>query len=61
LPNATLAGAIALALGIGIQNFPEAVAVAVLCGAPVPAFQSFWYGQPRGLSNRLLALSVQSR
>jgi ZIP family zinc transporter len=46
LPAATLAGAIALALGIGIQNFPEAIAVAMpLRRAGFSRFKSFWYGQ----------------
>lgn len=50
LPNATLAGAVALAIGIGIQNFPEAVAVAVpLRRAGASQFQSFWYGQLSGI------------
>ncbi len=29
LPSASLAGAVALAIGIGIQNFPEGTAVSV--------------------------------
>lgn len=42
----SLAGAIALALGIGIQNFPEGVAVALPIRARgVGRFKSFWYGQ----------------
>jgi ZIP family zinc transporter len=50
LPNATLAGVIALAIGIGIQNFPEAVAVATpLRRAGASQFQSFWYGQLSGI------------
>jgi ZIP family zinc transporter len=50
LPNATLAGAVALAIGIGIQNFPEAVAVAMpLRRAGASQFQSFWYGQLSGI------------
>jgi ZIP family zinc transporter len=50
LPNASLAGAIALAIGIGIQNFPEAMAVAIpLRRAGASQFQSFWYGQLSGL------------
>jgi ZIP family zinc transporter len=43
---ATLAGAIALAIGIGLQNFPEGVAVAMpLRGEGVSRLKSFWYGQ----------------
>ena len=41
-----MAGAIALALGIGIQNFPEGVAVAMpLRRLGVSRKRSFWYGQ----------------
>ena len=44
--GATLAGAIALAIGIGLQNFPEGVAVAMpLRGGGASRFRSFWYGQ----------------
>jgi ZIP family zinc transporter len=50
LPSATLAGAIALAIGIGIQNFPEGVAVAVpLRVEGTSAAKSFWYGQVSGI------------
>lgn len=50
LPSATVAGAIALALGIGIQNFPEAVAVAMpLRRAGLSKAKSFWYGQLSGM------------
>jgi ZIP family zinc transporter len=46
LPSATLVGAIALAIGIGIQNFPEGFAVAMpLRRMGVSRFKSFWYGQ----------------
>ncbi|MGK0185796.1 MAG: ZIP family zinc transporter [Verrucomicrobiales bacterium] len=46
LPEATLPGAIALAMGIGLQNFPEGVAVAMpLRGEGVSRFRSFWCGQ----------------
>ncbi len=49
LPSATVAGAIALALGIGIQNFPEAIAVAMpLRRAGLSRPKSFWYGQLSG-------------
>jgi ZIP family zinc transporter len=47
--QATLAGAIALAIGIGIQNFPEALAVSLpLRRAGLSPFKSFWYGQLSG-------------
>lgn len=46
MPEASIAGAIALALGIGIQNFPEGIAVAMpLRRHGVSRFKSFWYGQ----------------
>lgn len=42
----TLAGAITLTIGIGIQNFPEGIAVAMpLRREGVSAPRSFWYGQ----------------
>ena len=45
-PEATVAGAIALAIGIGIQNFPEGTAVAVpLRREGMSMGKSFWYGQ----------------
>jgi ZIP family zinc transporter len=44
--NATLGGAIALAIGIGLQNFPEGLAVAApLRREGVSTLKSFWYGQ----------------
>ena len=44
--DATTAGAIALAIGIGIQNFPEGFAVAMpLRRHGVSRRKSFWYGQ----------------
>jgi ZIP family zinc transporter len=50
LPSATLAGAIALALGIGIQNFPEGTAVSVpLRREGISRAKSFWYGQISGI------------
>lgn len=45
-PAATLPAAIALALGIGIQNFPEGTAVAMpLRREGLPRWKCFWYGQ----------------
>jgi ZIP family zinc transporter len=42
----TLASAMALSIGIGIQNFPEGIAVAMpLRREGVSAGRSFWYGQ----------------
>ena len=49
LPAAALAGAMALALGIGLQNFPEGMAVSVpLRREGMSRFRSFWYGQLSG-------------
>lgn len=46
LSEATLAGAISLAIGIGIQNFPEGFAIsAPLRAEGFSKFKSFWYGQ----------------
>lgn len=49
-PDATFAGAVALAFGIGLQNLPEGAAVAVpLRREGIPPFKSFWYGQLSGM------------
>ncbi|XOV67240.1 MAG: ZIP family metal transporter [Fluviicola sp.] len=46
IEGATIAGAITLAIGIGIQNFPEGFAVAMpLRRHGVSRRKSFWYGQ----------------
>tara|TARA_Y200000002_G_scaffold357095_1_gene339373 strand:+ start:3257 stop:4084 length:828 start_codon:yes stop_codon:yes gene_type:complete len=48
--SAALAPAIALALGIGIQNFPEGVAVSLpLRRDGMETRKSFWYGQLSGI------------
>jgi len=50
LPTATLAGAIALAVGIGIQNFPEGTAVSIpLRREGLSRARSFWFGQLSGI------------
>jgi ZIP family zinc transporter len=50
LPSASLAGAVALAIGIGLQNFPEGASVSLpLRGEGLSAFRSFWYGQLSGV------------
>lgn len=50
LPSATLGGAIALAIGIGIQNFPEGTAVsAPLMREGVSKTKSFMLGQASGI------------
>lgn len=49
LPSATVAGAVALAVGIGIQNLPEGTAVSVpLRREGLSRLKSFWYGQLSG-------------
>jgi len=46
IPEASIAGAVALAIGIGIQNFPEGIAVSMpMRRNGVSRFKSFWYGQ----------------
>jgi len=46
IEGATIAGAVTLAIGIGIQNFPEGFAVAMpLRRHGVSRTKSFWYGQ----------------
>ncbi len=50
LPSATIGGAIALALGIGIQNFPEGTAVSMpLRREEMSKTKSFLYGQASGM------------
>jgi ZIP family zinc transporter len=50
LPSATLPAAIALAIGIGIQNLPEGMAVALpVRRMGVSRVRSFWYGQLSGM------------
>jgi ZIP family zinc transporter len=46
LPEASIGGAVALAIGIGLQNFPEGVAISFpLRRAGVSRWRSFWFGQ----------------
>jgi ZIP family zinc transporter len=46
IPQASIAAALALAVGIGLQNFPEGVAVSFpLRRSGVSRWKSFWYGQ----------------
>lgn len=50
VPSASLSSAIALAIGIGIQNFPEGLAVSMpLRREGLPPFKGFWYGQLSGI------------
>jgi zinc transporter, ZIP family len=50
LPSATIGGAVALAIGIGIQNFPEGSAVSMpLRREGMAKGKSFFYGQASGM------------
>jgi zinc transporter, ZIP family len=50
LPSATLGGAVALAIGIGIQNFPEGAAVSLpLRREGMGRFKAFFMGQSSGV------------
>jgi len=67
IPGTSLGGAIALAIGIGLQNFPEGAAVSIpLRREGFSRFKSFFYGQLSGvvepiagLGGALIALSVK--
>lgn len=49
-PSATLAGAVALTVGIGLQNFPEGASVSVpLRNEHLSRRKAFWYGQLSGM------------
>src|SRR6056297_289786 len=55
--TATIMGAISLALGIGIQNFPEGTAVSMpLRREGVSVGKSFWYGQLSGVVEPISAV-----
>jgi ZIP family zinc transporter len=57
LPSSTLAGAAALAMGSGIQNFPEGAAVSIsLRREGFSRFRAFLYGQASGLVEPLAAV-----
>lgn len=57
LESASLASAIALAVGIGIQNFPEGAAVSVpLRREGMSRKKSFWYGQMSGMVEPVAAV-----
>jgi ZIP family zinc transporter len=50
LPEAAFPAAVALAVGIGLQNFPEGIAVAMpLRGHGMSRGKAFWYGQLSGV------------
>lgn len=58
LHSASLAGAIALAVGIGIQNFPEGAAVSVpLRREGFSRLKSFMYGQFSGMVEPIAAVA----
>ncbi len=49
-PAATVAGAVALAIGIGLQNFPEGASVSVpLRKENLTRRKAFWFGQLSGM------------
>lgn len=55
--GATVAGAIALALGIGLQNFPEGAAVSVpLRREGLSRTKAFLYGQASGIVEPIAAV-----
>lgn len=57
LDSATFAGAMALAMGIGIQNFPEGTAVSVpLRREGMSRTKSFLYGQASGMVEPVAAM-----
>jgi ZIP family zinc transporter len=57
MPEATLAGAFALALGIGIQNFPEGTAVSMpLRREGLPRGRAFAYGQASAIVEPIAAV-----
>ena len=57
IPEATIGGAVALALGIGIQNLPEGIAVSMpLRRQGVSRFKSFWYGQMSAIVEPIAAV-----
>jgi ZIP family zinc transporter len=50
LPSATMGAAVALAIGIGIQNLPEGLAISLpLRREGMSRRKSFWYGQLSGV------------
>lgn len=67
IDGASIGAAVALAIGIGIQNFPEGIAVSMpLRRQGVSRFKSFWYGQlsaivepVAGVLGALLVLQIQ--
>jgi ZIP family zinc transporter len=66
--EASIGGAIALAIGIGLQNFPEGIAVAFpVRSLGASKLKSFWYGQlsaivepAAGIAGAVAVMHVQS-
>ena len=57
-PVETLTAAVALAIGIGIQNFPEGMAISMpLRREGFSPLRSFWYGQLSGLVEPVAAVA----
>jgi len=57
IPEASIAGAVVLAIGIGIQNFPEGIAVAMpLKRMGMSSRKSFLYGQSSALVEPVAAV-----
>lgn len=55
--SATLQAAVALAIGIGIQDIPEGIAVSMpLRRDGISRFKSFWYGQLSGIVEPIAAV-----
>jgi ZIP family zinc transporter len=57
IPEASIGGAVALAIGIAIQNFPEGLAVAMpMRRNGASKFKSFWYGQMSAIVEPIAAV-----
>jgi ZIP family zinc transporter len=57
IPEASIAGAVTLAIGIGIQNFPEGIAVSMpLRRMGMSRWKSFMYGQSSALVEPIAAV-----
>ena len=57
IPEASIGGAVALAIGIGIQNFPEGLAVSMpMRRQGASKFKSFWYGQMSAIVEPIAAV-----
>ncbi|KAG8446459.1 hypothetical protein GDO86_014063 [Hymenochirus boettgeri] len=56
-PSSTFENARNLAIGIGIQNFPEGLAVSLpLRGSGISTWKAFWYGQLSGMVEPIAGL-----